>query len=275
MHTARFDPTEVEGWLERLYVAAEGAHLRTEDRRKAVEVAAMLDEVRMACGRLGRRRPMTIVDAAAGKAYVGVLAAKLVLERETWSGRVVCLEREPDRVASSRAATVAAGCDQLVTCLQADVASAEAWPDGADLVVALHACGPASDAVIDRTVASRARSLLLVPCCTSRGVAAVALAETAGGVMGIPRHAPVRRRFIQAMVDAERTLRLEAAGWQTEVVEFVAPTVTPHNLLWRSRRVAEAGRMLAATRALARLHASGTLSPEPSAGAGVSPPIER
>ena len=53
----------------------------------------------------------------------------------------------------------------------------------------------------------------------------------------------MRRRFVQAFVDAERTLRLEAAGWQTEVVELCPPTVTPHNLLWRARRVGEPGRM--------------------------------
>jgi short-subunit dehydrogenase involved in D-alanine esterification of teichoic acids len=55
------------------------------------------------------------------------------------------------------------------------------------------------------------------------------------------------------MVDAERTLRLEAAGYETEVVELVPPTVTPHNLVWRARRVGEPGRMARAAEALARL----------------------
>ena len=40
--------------------------------------------------------------------------------------------------------------------------------------------------------------------------------------------------------------RLEAAGYETEVVEFVAPTITPHNLLWRARLVREPRRMAAA-----------------------------
>ena len=54
------------------------------------------------------------------------------------------------------------------------------------------------------------------------------------------------------MVDADRTWVLEAAGYQTEVVEFVGPTVTPHNLLWRARRVLEPVRMAAARRAQAQ-----------------------
>jgi hypothetical protein len=107
--------------------------------------------------------------------------------------------------------------------------------------------------IIDQSLAVRARALLLVPCCTSKDVAAAALAQRRADQLGMPRHAEVRRRFIQSIVDAERTLRLEAAGWQTTVVSFVAPTVTPHNLLWRAERVGEPGRMAEAADRLARL----------------------
>jgi hypothetical protein len=117
------------------------------------------------------------------------------------------------------------------------------WPAEVQLVTALHACGPAADAIIDATIAKRARALLLVPCCTGRAVVATPPAESRAAELGIPRQAGVRRRFVQAIVDAERTLRLEAAGWQTEVVELCPPTISPHNLLWRARHVGEPGRM--------------------------------
>jgi hypothetical protein len=71
--------------------------------------------------------------------------------------------------------------------------------------------------------------------------------------LGIPRHAEVRRRFLQSVVDAERTLRLEARGYETTVVGFVPATITPHNLLWRARRVGEPGRMAKASDHLRRL----------------------
>lgn len=231
---------EVERALDELYIAAEGARLRVEDRRKAIEVAALLDEIRRARDRLGRRHPITVVDAAAGKSYVGVLAAKLVLADA--NPQVICLERDAARVEASRAAALRAGCADVVSCAVADVADAGAWPAEPALVVALHACGAASDAVIDGAIASRARMLLLVPCCTSAAVRSAGAAAERARELAIPRHAPVRRRFVQAFVDAERTLRLEAAGYETEVVELVAPTVTPHNLLWRARRVGEPGR---------------------------------
>jgi hypothetical protein len=243
----------VETWLDRLYVAAEGATLREEDRRKAREVAALLDEVARAVDRVSQHTPITLVDAAAGKTYVGLLAAKLVLEPSGRAGCVVAIEREPARVAASERAAQRLECAVPIEIRTADVSDASAWPERPTLVVGLHACGPATDAIISRTIETEAMQLLVVPCCTGRAVEAAAWAEGVAERRGIPRHAPVRRRFIQALVDAIRTWQLEAAGYETEVVEFVGATVTPHNLLWRARRVCEPGRMAAAARAIEAL----------------------
>jgi hypothetical protein len=240
---------DVAGWLETIYVAADGATLREEERRKARQVAALLEEVERAVRRRARREPLLMVDAAAGKSYVGLLAAKLVFERLGVEARVVAIEREAARIEASRRACDRLGLRVPVECRCADVAEAAAWPAEAAIVTALHACGPAADTVIERSVETRAQTLLLVPCCTGRAVRAMPSAERLAGELSIPRHAPVRRRFLQAIVDAERTWHLEASGYETEVVEFVAATVTPHNLLWRARRVGEPTRMRAAGRA--------------------------
>ncbi len=231
---------QVEAWLDRLYIAAEGAGLRDEDRRKAIEVAAMLEEIERAVERWSARRPLVLVDAAAGKSYVGLLAASLVFDKLERQARVIVLERNRRLVDLTAAAIGRLGTRVPIDCREADVADPAVWPDEPDIVVALHACGPASDAVLDRATGSRARLLLLVPCCTSDSVPSAAEAMREATRLGIPRQAPVRRRFIQALVDADRTRRLESAGYRTEVVEFVGATVTPHNLLWRARRTRQA-----------------------------------
>ncbi len=247
----------VEHWLDRLYVAAEGASLRQEDRRKAFEVAAMLAEIDLVVRRRPGQGPFVLVDAAAGKSYLGLLAAKLVLEPLGRPATVVVIERDPARIELSREAVLRLRTSVAIEFQGADVASA-AWPEHPSLVTALHACGPAADGVIDGTTACGAGALLLVPCCTGNAVPSADLAGRLAAQVGIPRHAPVRRRFIQAMVDTERTWRLEAAGYETEVVEFVPATVTPHNLLWRSRRVGEPVRMAAAREQLNRLKIQGS-----------------
>lgn len=230
---------EVERWLDRLYVAAEGAGLREEDKRKACEVSAMLEEIERAVARFSRRTPLVLVDAAAGKSYVGLLSAKLVLEAMGRQATVISIERDADRVDASRCALSRLDTNIPIECRKADVGADSGWPEKVSIITALHACGSTADVIIDRAIAVGARMLLLVPCCTSNAMTASVRAIVRAEELGIPRQAPVRRKFIQAMVDAERTWRLEAAGYETEVVEFVGPSVTPYNLLWRARLVRE------------------------------------
>jgi hypothetical protein len=252
--------TDIEAWLDRLYVAAEGARLRAEDRKKARELVGLLDEVDRAVRACGARRdgaPLTLVDAAAGKAYVGLLAAPLVLAPLARAAEIVLLEREPGRVEAARAAAaqvIVPGVRFEARC--GDVADPSLWPPAPDVVVALHACGEASDHVIARATAANARHILLAPCCIADAIPAAGRALARADALGVPRHAAVRRRFVQAMVDAERTLRLEAAGYETVVAPFAPPTVTPHGLVWRARRVGEPGRMREAAERLARLEAA-------------------
>ena len=249
-----FPRAQLDELLHRLFIDAPATSLRDEDRRKSDEMAGLLAEVAAAVARRACKGEFVLVDAAAGKAYVGLLAAELILAPRGRPARVHVIEREPGRVAACRDAIARLRAPSLaIEVVAADVADPAAWPSEPDLVVALHACGQASDVIIDQSLAVRARTLLLVPCCTSKDVSAAALAQRRADQLGMPRHAEVRRRFIQSVVDAERTLRLEAAGWQSTVVSFVAPTVTPHNLLWRAERVGEPGRMAEAAEQLARL----------------------
>ncbi|HJX63383.1 MAG TPA: methyltransferase [Polyangia bacterium] len=253
-----FSRAQIDELLHRLFIDAPATSLRDEDRRKSDEMAGLLVEVERAVARRASESELVLVDAAAGKAYVGLLAAELVLAPRGRPARVRTIEQEPARAAACRDAILRLRAPSVVVeVVTADVADPAAWPGEPDLVVALHACGPASDAILDQSLAVRARTLLLVPCCTSKEVSAAALAQRRAEQLGVPRHAEVRRRFIQSIVDAERTLRLEAAGWQTTVVSFVAPTVTPHNLLWRAERVGEPGRMAEAADRLARLRGIG------------------
>lgn len=257
-HPMTFSRAQIDELLHRLFIDAPATSLRDEDRRKSDEMAGLLTEVAGAVARRAAKGELVLVDAAAGKATVGFLAAELILAPVGRPARVCVIEREPARVAACRDAIPRLRAPGVaVEVVMADVGDSAAWPGEPDVVVALHACGQASDVIIERSLAVRARSLLLVPCCTSKEVSAAALAERRGEQLGMPRHAEVRRRFIQSIVDAERTLRLEAAGWQTTVVSFVAPTVTPHNLLWRAERVGEPGRMAEAANRLARLRGTG------------------
>ena len=63
----------VEAALHRLFIGADGTSLRREDLKKAREAAALLEQLERIV-----RPDRLLVDAAAGKAYVGLLAVELL-----------------------------------------------------------------------------------------------------------------------------------------------------------------------------------------------------
>lgn len=245
---------QLESLIEGAYIDAPGATVRDEDRKKARELDGLLREVARSVDASSRRRdPLKLVDAAAGKAYVGLIAARLVAAPRGRDVSLTIIEREASRLEACKCAAERLAPGVAITYAQSDVGDPAAWPDEPDLVVALHACGDATDRVIERVIGQRARQALIVPCCVAAALPAARRAQARADRDGMPLQSEVRRLYVEAMVLAERVLTLEAAGWETVVVAFVAPTVTPYNRLLRARRVGEEGRMRDAARRLALL----------------------
>ncbi|MBS2014176.1 MAG: methyltransferase [Deltaproteobacteria bacterium] len=236
---------DVAATLHRLFIGREGTSLRKEDLQKVRELVGLL--TRLATLRKGAH----LVDAAAGKASVGLVAAELLP-----IGRLTVLERDPGRVEACRAATERLRSRIEVDIRLADVAETSAWPVEADAVVALHACGPAADAVLESAVHARARQLFVAPCCYGKNVSFLEGAKAAVTRMGLGADDLLLRRMAASVVDLERTLRLEAAGYEAHLEEFVGATVTPHNLLFLARRTCSDVRIARARDRLAALRAS-------------------
>lgn len=194
--------------------------LRDEDRTKAIEVAAMLGEIARIAGG-GRDR--TLVDLGCGHAYVGLAAAALLPDARL---SVLGVDRQPARVRRCEEAAARIGGGIRMQFVTASIEDAPI-PDAPDVVVALHACGPATDAAIERAIAVGARHLLAVPCCHRRPLVAPRS----------PRTGPLEALRRRAEEDLARAARLEAAGYEVVAVEVWPPSVSPANVMLRARRV--------------------------------------
>lgn len=235
------------------FVGVPGKALREEEHVKTDELVALLEELARSVGKLSKKAPLVLVDAAAGKGYVGLLAAKLLLDPQGVPAVVHLIERDPRRLELAREAAARLGVTTEIVYTAKDVDDASAYPEGASIVVALHACGDATDRVIERGIDARAKLLLVMPCCVGKSTRGSALARSIAATIALPKAGPVRRRMVHAVVDGERMLRLEAAGYQTDAFELVSTRVTPYNVLLRARRVGEQGRAARAREDLERL----------------------
>ena len=90
--------------------------------------------------------------------------------------------------------------------------------------------------------------IFAVPCCHSEHVARWAQARAWAQRILLPSHGEVEVKLIREWLDTERMLRLESAVCETTAVALVPPTVTPHNVLLRARRLREPKRRAEAAR---------------------------
>lgn len=226
--------------LERAYIGVPGASLRDEDRKKVAELVGLLRVIARVLP-TSTSRDVTVVDAAAGKGYVGLATAALLVAPRGQRAHFVALERRADRVqATAQAfAAEAAGAGQIVfSGSVGDVGDATRWPGWVpDLVVALHACGAASDEIIAQAARLGARHVLVAPCCVAKELPAAVAAREQADALRLPRAAEIRRPFVESLVLASRVRALEGSGYDVMVDAFVAPTVTPYNKLIVARRI--------------------------------------
>lgn len=99
-----------------------------------------------------------------------------------------------------------------------------------DLVISLHACDKATDLVLDRALEVGAEVILAVPCCQHELYSKIKQPLLAP----LLKHGILKERFSALATDALRALRLEAAGYSVQVIEFIDTEHTPKNLMLKA-----------------------------------------
>lgn len=215
-------------YLVELGVQSPDGRVRSQRRAKFRQVNRFVELVEDIVPRLPEG-PLRVVDFGSGRAYLTFALHDLLVRRH---GRVV------DLLGLDVKEDVVAECEALARRLDAsglrfeigDIADADL--EGVDLVVTLHACDTATDAALDRAVRGGARVILAVPCCQHE-----LLGQLDNDVLRpLLRHGTLRERFVAEATDAARARLLELAGYDVQVVEFVALEHTPKNVLLRATR---------------------------------------
>ena len=215
-------------FLVELGVQTPDGRVRSQRRAKFRQVNRFVELVDDIVPRLPEGR-LRIVDFGSGRAYLTFALHDLLVRRHGRQVELLGLDVKPD---------VVADCEALARRLDAAGMSfevgdiAEADLDDVDLVVSLHACDTATDAALDRAVRGGARVILAVPCCQHE-----LLGQLDNDVLRpLLRHGTLRERFVAEVTDAARARLLELAGYDVQVVEFVALEHTPKNVLLRAVR---------------------------------------
>jgi SAM-dependent methyltransferase len=175
--------------------------------------------------------PLRVVDLGCGNAYLTFAAYRYLQGRGVDASVIGVDVRADQRLRNSRLAAQL-GWAESVTFVEGTIVDAPV--DGADLVLALHACDTATDEALARAIGWQAQWALAAPCCHHDVAAQLRISPAPYGQL--TRHGILRERFADVLTDALRASLLRLHGYRVEVVEFVESAHTPRNLLLRATR---------------------------------------
>jgi SAM-dependent methyltransferase len=178
-------------------------------------------------------QPLRVVDLGCGNAYL-TFAAYRYLSARGVDVRLTGVDVREDQRARNTAIAEQLGWADHVRFVAGSILESEV--DGADVVLALHACDTATDEALARAVGWDARFVLAAPCCHHDIAAQLRTGSAPDGYQSLIRHGILRERFADVLTDAVRAALLRLHGYRVEVVEFVGSVHTPRNLLLRARR---------------------------------------
>ena len=175
-------------------------------------------------------RTITILDFGCGKSYLTFAIYHFLKVLHRRDVRIIGLDLKKDVIANCNRLAEKLGYSEL-TFLHGDIADYEGM-NQVDMVVTLHACDTATDFALAKAIGWNASVILSVPCCQhelNKQIKNESLAP-------LLKYGLIKERTAALFTDAIRGNLLEAAGYQTQILEFIDMEHTPKNILLRAVR---------------------------------------
>lgn len=171
------------------------------------------------------KRVLQIVDAGCGKGYLTFGLWHLFHRIWNQNVRVVGVEVRSDLVSASNGLARQVQAQGLeFVCGSIESLSLPR----VDALIALHACDTATDHAIRRGIEAGSKLILVAPCCHKEIRPQLGKPEPVASIL---KHGVMAERLSEWLTDGMRSLYLEASGYRTKIMEFVASEHTPKNLL--------------------------------------------
>ena len=219
-----------EDFLISLGVSDKSGRVHDKKQGKFRQINRFLEHIEGIYSKLPHDKKLLIYDLCCGKSYLSFAVYYYLTEVK---------KREVELLGIDLKRDVITWCDSLARELGYngmrficdDVTNT---PDDItpDMVISLHACDIATDIVINRAVALGAGVILSTPCCHNYLNDKI-LADVLSFVTSHPQ---LRGKLCEAITDAIRLARMEAAGYKVSALELTDPENTPKNTLLRAVR---------------------------------------
>ncbi len=215
------------GFLIDLGVMTKEGKIITSKYDKFKQINRFLEFIEDILPQLSDGREQTIIDFGCGKSYLTFAMYYYLRELKGLDIRIIGLDLKKDVIMHCNLLARKYGYNKL-NFYVGDIAD---YKDvtSVDMVVTLHACDTATDYALAKAVKWGAKVILSVPCCQHEANAQI----ESDDMEPVLKYGILKERISSILTDAVRAGRLEEAGYQTQLLEFIDMEHTPKNILIR------------------------------------------
>ena len=186
---------------------------------KYIEViGALLDSTPLTANAL-------VVDMGAGKGYLTFALAEYLRAKYPFEVQVLGVELRENLVNFCNQVAEARQCKNLSFVAQ-DIAEVQAQK--IDMLIALHACDTATDLALFAGMQSKAKIIVVAPCCHKQVRKAMKGSDAVNSILA---NGIMLERQAEIITDTIRSLLLQTEGYKTKVFEFISLEHTPKNVM--------------------------------------------
>jgi Methyltransferase domain len=185
---------------------------------------------------LPSRDILRIVDMGAGKGYLTFALYDHVVNTLRLRAEIVGVEFRQDLVTLCNGIARSSGFDGL-RFEQGTIAQHDC--NGADIVIALHACDTATDDAINKAVRADAVLIVVAPCCHKQIRREIAKNEHGNSPLEfLMKYGTYVERVSEMVTDGMRAQLMELAGYRSNLFEFIGDAHTPKNVMIVGSKIA-------------------------------------